>query len=177
MKQKIILYLNNLLKEANIRLKPVYAYWEKLSDREKQLVTILGGVIGLFILVSIFSSAISFRKALEARDMQLERYKMEALVMYKEYRDLSSISANQFSSANADQIKADISEVLDVKNPNVVVQDNVLSIDVDNADFKSIMLFLDQMRNSYGLFPDKLKITRLSKSGYASFSVTFILEG
>jgi type II secretory pathway component PulM len=179
-KNKFLLLLKNdklasQLSGIQARLQPVLAYYTRLSERERHLLMIGGALIGLMLAFSLISSAINLQTSLQEQYLKTEQYRLDAKVMAKQYKGLSQITNNEFSQVSRDRIKGDMKEVLDISDPQVILADDNLKIDVPNASFESVMLFLDQLRKSYGLFPTTLNITRLTQSGYVAISATFPL--
>lgn len=156
------------------QLQPVKEYWKRLSERDQQILIIGGIFLILFTIFSIISMALSYRENLSDSYRQLGKYKIEAEVIASSYKSLANIMPNDFSSVNSDRIREDAIQILETKDADIVLADNILTIKANNVKFEATMLFLDQLRKSYGLFPSKLKITRMSQSGYVTFSVTFI---
>jgi type II secretory pathway component PulM len=164
------------LSVVRTKSQPLADYWNNLTTREQQFLYAAGGFIGLLLIALLVSFILSISNSLVENVIRIEQYRQDAAVMAKEYRDLSQTSGNQFSSVSVDKIKGDATEVLNAKSPNIVLQDNVLQISVDSAKFEAVTAFLDQLRKSYGLFPSKLTITRLSQSGYVALNATFMVE-
>ncbi len=163
-------------KEYSQQIKPLLAYWTRMTQREQQLVTISLVLVVIFVSFSILNWTMSLRDNLSDQFNITQVNKLQADILSKQFKELSQISTNEFSQASSDRVRGDVSQILEVKEPNVVTVGDTLSVSVDSSKFISIMLFLDQMRNSYGLFPKKLRITRLSQSGYASFTASFTVE-
>ena len=156
-----------------LRLKPIKDYWLRLSGRDQQVLMIVGALIAMMLIGLLISSAISFNNSLKADYAMLSAQRMDSQLIAKQYKDLSQITPNDFSSVNSDRIKGDAQQILDSKDSEIIFADNTLSVGATNVKFESLMLFLDQLRKSYGLFPAKLKITRLGSSGYVAFNATF----
>ena len=154
-------------------MKPVRDYWLRLSQRDQQVLIIVGAIVVLMMIILVISSAISFKNSLKADYTMLSARRMDSQLIAKQYKDLSQITPNDFSSVNSDRIKGDAQQILDTKDSEIIFADNTLSIKAANVKFESLMLFLDQLRKSYGLFPAKLKITRLGSAGYVAFNATF----
>ena len=180
MKEKLLSLLNKFkdkyqpqVDALSLRMQPLREYWKRLSEREQQILALGGVFLVLMFLFSIISMGLDFKDGLKQKSMQLERYQIDAQIFAKQYKNVSQINPNDFSSVNTERVKNDAIGILEVKNPDVILADNTLTIKVDNTKFESVVAFLDQLRKSYGLFPAKLKITRLAQSGYVSFSATF----
>ena len=156
-----------------LQLKPIVDYWVRLSRRDQQILMVAGGVIGLMFLVLIITSALQFKNTMEQDYTSLAIQKIDSQIIANQYKNLSLITPNDFSSANSDRIKADVAAIIDVKDAEILLDDNNLNIKAKNVKFEKITQFLDQLRKSYGLFPNRLIITRSSQSGYADFQVGF----
>lgn len=182
MKNKLITKLSNspLIKQLNAdlkeRSKPLIEYWLRLSSREQNLLMGAGIIIVATLIFSILSSVVALEQNLRQEYVQSQQYRLDAETMAKQYKNLNSITSNDFSSVNGDKIKGDVSQALNVKNADVLISNNTLTINVANAKFGDVILLLDQLRKSYGLFPDKLKITRLSQSGFVAFTASFTVS-
>lgn len=181
MKQKLIDLLNNLKKKLQpqidqliVRLQPLNEYWKRQTERDQQILMGVGVIMVLMILAYIISSAMAYKDELQSKVIVLERYKIYSEVYARQFKDLSRVTPNDFSTVSSERIKNDATSVLGVTEPTVLLSDGTLTVKADNVKFDSVVDFLDQLRKSYGLFPDSLKVTRMSNSGYVSFSVTFI---
>ena len=173
---KITLYIKNVFSNYQPQLKSLSGYWNRLSDREKQLLMAASAAMVLFFSASILSSTLSLQDRLSTDFTETQKDYLKTNILYKQYTEVSQISANEFSKTSQDRIRGDAVQVLATSEPDVTIVGDKLTVNVDSAKFMSIMMFLDQLRNSYGLFPAKLKITRLSQSGYASLNASFIVE-
>lgn len=181
MKKKINLqiknqFIKNITTRMTERLKPLKAYWITLSSREQKLLMSGGIVLVVVIAFMGITSAIELQSDLQKQYLKNAQYHFNAEVMSKEYRDLISITSNDFSSVNSEKIKGDVNNALGNVTFDVILSDNTLIINVAEAPFENSLLLLDQLRRSYGLFPIKLKMTRLSKSGFVAFSASFNVE-
>lgn len=155
--------------------RPLIERWQKFTDREKQLLIGLLGVFVIIILYLVVSSGIGIVNKLNDKYSKLQAVVLSSEYLNNEYNDLNTVSANEFSSVSLSRVEGDVKQALDVNNANVVLQDSVLVIKVDNVMFESVMLLLDQLRKSYGIFPSKLDITQ-SRSGYVNLNVSFAVS-
>ena len=156
-------------KEAN-------KYWVTLQPREQQLLA--GGSI-ILVLLAVFwliGSAIDMQSNLNTSVLKLSQGAIVATSINKEYKDLDSISANSVNQVKNDQVRDDVSSALDTKMVDVLLQDGILTINVGEAEFSRVIILLDQLRNSYGLFPATVKINRLSQPGHIAFNATFMVN-
>ncbi len=156
-----------------LRLQPLKEYWKQRSEREQQILIIGSIFIVIFIFFSIIGMALDYRNNLRESYHELQRYKIEAEVIAAGNKALANTTPNDFSSVNSDRIKADAAQIMDIKDADIILADNILTVKANNVKFEATMLFLDQLRKSYGLFPSKLVISRLSQSGYVALNVTF----
>lgn len=169
--------LKKILAELHEQAKPLIIKWGKLTPREKGLLVTLVGACALFILVSIIGSFIGISDSVSQRHATLQSYHMEAKGLNYEYQQLSKMVPNQFTEVTKTKIAQDMTQILGAKDPNVTLTNGELTVKTDNASFESVALFLEQLRKSYGLFPEKLIVTRLAtSSGYVSLNATFVVE-
>lgn len=169
--------LKKLLADLHEQAKPLITKWGKLTPREKGLLVTLVGVCALFILVSIIGSFIGIAGSISKQHTTLQSYQMEAKGLNYEYQQLSKMVPNQFTDVTKTKIAQDMTQILGVKDPNITITNGELTVKADSASFESVALFLEQLRKSYGLFPEKLIVTRLAtSSGYVSLNATFVVE-
>lgn len=169
-------FIKNIKIQIIERLKPVKDYWLTLSPREQRLIMGGGIILAAAIAIIGINYAIELRSDLQKQYLRNAQYHFDAEVMAKEYRDLVKTTSNDFSSVNSERIKGDVNNALGNVPFDVILSDNTLTINVAEAPFENALLLLDQLRRSYGLFPIKLKMTRLSKSGFVAFSASFNVE-
>lgn len=156
-----------------LRAKPLKDYWLRQSQRDQQILIVIGLVLVLMFVALIISSAIGFKNGLKTEYTMMSGQRIDAQLIARQYKELSQVTPNDFSTPNSDRVKGDAAQILETKDAEIIFADNTLNIKVANAKFESVMLFLDQLRKSYGLFPNKLKINRLPQSGYVSFNASF----
>ena len=163
------------MRELQIKIQPLMGRWIRFTPREKQLVfaVILAG--GIFILLSIVSSVMDITDKVNRNYTLMQDYKLSSTILNQEYKELSLTTANTFSTVSLARIQDDVSQALEVKTPDVSIQDTTLTIKADNVLFNSVVLFLEQLRKSYGIFPNKLTMTQ-SRSGYITFKATFLVS-
>ena len=162
--------------ELKVKLKPAIDYFKHLTPREQQILGIGGILLGIMLVFLIVNWAIDFQKNLQKDYEYMQTYWLDSEELIKEYKEIVKLTPNEFSKVKLEQIKGDVALALSVKEPDVTLNENKLNINVPNAPFAGVMILLNQFRKSYGIFPDKLKITRLSNSGYVSFSASFTVE-
>lgn len=171
--QSLSAIIKSVIKE---KIPGLQSFWIKLTNREKLLLGVMSVSILIFILVTIISAAIGFADSLKSSYTMLQTDRIKVTSMNKTYTSLLKTSGNEFSPVKLERIKEDITQILNIKTPDATMQDGVLIIKVDNITFESSMLFLDQMRKSYGLFPEKLVITTAFNPGFIAFRATFKVE-
>ena len=162
-----------LIDNLMLRLRPLKDYWIRSSARDQQILMGVGAIIALMLISLIISSALQFRVNLENNYNIMAAQRIDSEVIASQYRDLSQTTPNDFSSVNSERIKGDAAQILDVKDAEIIIADNTLSVKAKNARFEKILQFLDQLRKNYGLFPSTLTITRGTQAGYADFKVSF----
>ena len=156
-----------------LRLQPIREYWVKLSGRDQQVLIGAGALVVLMFIIFTISSALQFSNSLQNDYSNLLEQKIDSEIIASQFKSLSDTTPNDFSTANSDRVKGDATQILDVKDAEIILSNNNLNITAKNAKFEKIMQFLDQLRKSYGLFPSTLTITRTSQSGYANFKAGF----
>lgn len=164
--------IDKLIEQLKIRIKPAVIYYNHLNEREKQIIFF--GFIFL-ILMSFYlfiNTAYNFQTSLEKDYSIIQTYKADTEYLGKIYKDISQQTPNEYSSISAEKIKGDFTSI--AKDPPDVGQiGDILTINISHAKFSDIMNVLNQSRKTYGIFPYKLRITRLSEAGYVSFSASF----
>lgn len=169
-------FLELVLEKSKPYIRDGKNYWIKLSEREQFIVKAGGVALALMFLFLIASSMFglegSLKNSIRTNSIDLANARILNLKM----QDLSSITANEFTSVSSEKIKGDITQLFAIKSPDAVLNDDTLIITISGAKFDLVMLFLDQLRQSYGIFPDKMKIYRGTQSGLVDFYATFHVE-
>ena len=176
-KQIFLNTINEYYEDFKKKLEPIKEYWLRLSQRDQQILIIVF-VISLIVAVyMLFNNAINYRnkliKELENSRLQYE----ESISISKDYKKFSKIIPNDFSTPNSDVIKQDAQQVLLARDAEVTITDGILNVKSSEVKFDNVVSFLDQLRRGYGLFPVKMKITRLSVTGYVAISIDYIFKG
>ncbi|MCC2645329.1 MAG: hypothetical protein K0R94_1107 [Burkholderiales bacterium] len=154
------------------RLKPVNEYYKRLNERDKQIV-FFGGILAiLMFFFLVINAAYTFQKSLEKEYTIIQTYKADVEFLSKVYKDISTLTPNEFSPVEINSIKNDLAAISS-ETPDVQLVDNTLTINIAQAKFSDILNLLQQFRKSYGLFVFKARVTRLPESGYVSFSASF----
>ena len=154
----------------------VVAKWRTLQLREQQLV--LG--LGVFLLLTLIYMGASGLMAYQ-RDITKGLANLNSLTLYAKqaattYNQVTKVDANSFNQVNLEQVKGDVSQVLQIKDPDILIQEGQMTIDVPNAEFSQVMALLDQLRRSYAIFPTQVTLTRQSRVGFVSFNATFVVK-
>ena len=55
----------------------------------------------------------------------------------KEYDNIMQFNPNKFSDITTDKIKDDMIQILEIKDPNIVLEDNILIIKGENIKFEN----------------------------------------
>lgn len=168
--------LDIVLEKSKPYIRDAKNYWIKLSEREQWIVKGGGAALVLMFLFLIASSMFGLEGALKNSIRKNSVDLANAKILNLKMQDLSSITANEFTSVSSEKIKGDVTQLFAIKSPDVVLNDDTLIITISGTKFDLVMLFLDQLRKSYGIFPDKMKIYRGSQSGLVDFYATFHVE-
>lgn len=147
--------------------------WLQLQPREKQLLILLSGFLALFLMFVLVGNLIRYKSDLENEVHNLAMVSSYSERMAITYQAVNKIQANSFSQVNLKQVKGDIAQVLQVKDPNILIQDGQMTMSFPLARFEDVVTILEQFRRSYGLFPSQVNLISLPQSGYVSFSATF----
>ena len=164
------------LAELKISLQPAVDYFRHLTPREQNILSIGGILLGVMLIFLTISWAVDIQRNLVKDYEYMQTYRLDAEDLVKEYKEIVKVRPNEFSEVKLEQVKGDVALALDIKEPDVTLSEGKLTINVPNTQFAGAITLLNQFRKSYGIFPDKLKITRLSNSGYVSVSASFIVE-
>lgn len=166
-------HLDKIINLLEPKIQLLKDKWQQLQPREQQLV----GVMGVFIVVVIFYSLVSGLISLKnnvAEDVNgLSKFTAYSKQAAAAYKNVSQVDANSFTEVSTDKIKGDITQVLQVENPDILIQGGQLTVNVPNAQFSQVMILMDQFRKSYAIFPSQVSIIRQAQSGYVSFNATF----
>jgi type II secretory pathway component PulM len=168
--------LENILEKIKPHLKSAEIYWKNLAEREQQIVKIGGVSLVLMFVFLIVNSMMHMETNLKSTIRTDSINLANARILKIKMQDLSSITSNEFTSVSAEKVRGDITQLFEIKEPDVALNDNVLIINIPNVKFDLVMLFLDQLRKSYGIFPNKLKIYRANQSSFVNLYATFNIE-
>ncbi|MDQ5920945.1 MAG: hypothetical protein QG673_1001 [Pseudomonadota bacterium] len=160
------------LKHLLSYLEPVKAYWDRQTQRDQQILIGVAAITGVMLVILIISMAVGFKNNLKSDYTLMAEQRIDAQIIAKQYKDLLHTTPNDFSSVNSDRIKGDAKQIMQGE-AEVIFADNTLTVKQQNVKFDLAVQFLDQLRRSYGLFPDRLRITRAAQAGYVTLSVSF----
>lgn len=161
-----------IIEQLKVRVKPIVEYYHRLNEREKQIVFFGSILVILVFFYFLISAAYAFQSGLQKEYMVVQTYKADVQYLSKLYKDINSLTPNEFSPVTVESIKGDLESISENK-PDIELIGTNLTINISQVKFSDIMDALNQFRKSYGIFPDKVRITRLSESGYVSFSASF----
>lgn len=172
----VIPFKAKLLK-LQLLLKPkielILARWRMLQPRERQLLGGLGILLVFMLLFMMINRLKAYKGDLDVAVQGLNSFVAFSKEAAANYKIIQNVEANSFNAVSTEQIKGDITQVLQVKEPDILIQDGQMTINVPNAQFNQVMTLLDQLRRSYAIFPSQLTITRQSRAGFVSFNATF----
>src|SRR5579863_301232 len=150
-----------IIEQLSARVKPVVEYYHRLNEREKQIVFFGGILVILVVFYLLIGAAYTFQNSLQKEYMIVQTYKADVQYLSKLYKDMTSLTANEFSPVTADSIKGDLGSISENK-ADVGQIGNILTVNISEAKFSDVMDALNQFRKTYGIFPTKVRITRLS---------------
>ncbi len=169
------LYTRNILRlQQSSKLFKVYYF--NLTKREQILVGIMLSFVLTLLLMLVVNNFSNLMIRAQQEHMILQSQKFEASNINKNYKNLLNLSANEFNIIKIDKIKEDITQILKINNPDIAKQDDLLTIKLNNITFESALLFLDQLRKSYGLFPTSMSMINLPSPSYINFTVNFRID-
>ena len=173
MTAKIIKLYKQLLDQLDPKLKILQAKWYQLQPREQRLVAVMVSFICLISFFFLISSLVEFEHKLVKQIDGLNKFTLYSKQAKSRYKSSNQIEANSFNQVSIDQVKGDVAQIFQTKNPDILIQDGQMTINIPNAEFSKVMTLLDQFRRSYDIFPSQVSITRQSRAGYVSFNATF----
>ncbi len=155
------------------KIKLAVNKWNQLQVREQQLLMVMTTFLALTIIYLGAVNLISFQNNLKTEVDDLNQLNVYVKQSANNYKQLSKIQSNTFTQVDLEKIKGDVSQVLQIKSPDILIQDGQMTINVPSVEFNQVITLLEQFRRSYDLFPDQINIVRLPKSGYISFNAVF----
>lgn len=156
--------------------RPLMDKWNQRTARERNLLITMFAVLGVFIIYVVINSMLNLITNIKSNNLKLQAINIQAHNINQEYNEINKIPPNQFSVATKTSITQDMQQILKVKTPNILLDSGVLTLSAQNVTFNDVTAFMEQLRNSYALFPQKLTITRSVTSGYITLNATFLVN-
>lgn len=166
-------FIANLRLKIEPQFKRVIERWNQLQPREQKMVGGLGICLAITLLFMIITGVVAYKARMDMALKNLNSFVVFSRQAALNYKTIKGVEANSFTSVSTDQIKGDVSQVLQVKDPDILIQDGQMTISVPNAQFSQVVTLIDQLRRSYAIFPSQLTITKQTRAGYVSFNATF----
>ena len=165
--------IRTLYSKFKKQLEPLKEYWLRLSQRDQQILIIILIMLILTIVYFMIYGAVAYRDKLTKESILNQQQYEESVILAREYKYIKRISVLDYHTPNSDIIKQDVMQILDVKDADVTVTDNILNIKANNVSFDNVILFLEQLRKEYGMFPMSLKISKLPVSGEVALNISY----
>lgn len=166
-------HFKQLLTDIKRSLKPILDYYYSRTRREQQLLIGLGIFALLYIIYFLINGLYNMQQDVENQYKTYQSYNNSIAYMAKQYKHVSQLTPNEFSAVTIERITADIVAVLGVQSPDIQLIEKTLVIQVSRAQFSKVMNLINQLRKSYGIYPTKLDITKLTDSGYVTLNISF----
>ncbi len=163
----------NLKKQLMPKVQLLINRWQLLQAREQQLLTLMAVVAVLSIVFYSVTGLIQYNNRVTREVSNLNQFRLFSKQAANSYKALNKVQANTFNQVNLVQVKADVVQVLQVKDPDILIQDGQMTINVPNVQYNQVVTLFEQFRRSYALFPSQVTIIRQSKAGYVSFNAVF----
>lgn len=155
------------------KLELLRARWSLLQPREQQLLAVMALFLVLVTVFFIITGLLGFQRKLAKDINNLNKFTIYSRQAAIRYKSLNKIEANTFNQVSLDQVKGDVKQIFQTENPDILIQDGQMTINIPNAQFSQVMTLLDQFRRSYDIFPSQVSITRQTRAGFVSFNATF----
>ena len=162
--------LQQLLKP---KLKLLVTRWQLLQTREQQLLIAMAVFIVASVVFYSVTGLMKYNNRLSRDVENLNQFTLFSKQAANWYKVLNKVQANTFNQVNLTQAKADVAQILQVKDPDILIQDDQMTINVPNVQYNQVVTLLEQFRRSDALFPTQVNIIRQSKAGYVSFNAIF----
>lgn len=166
-------YINRLKGFLQPKLQALHAKWLQLQPREQRLLLAMTVLLSIVVIFSAVSGVIAYQQKLVKEVSNLNNFTMYSRQAAIRYKNLNKVEANTFNQVDLEQIKGDVAQIFQVDNPDILIQDGQMTINIPNAQFDQVMVLLDQLRRSYAIFPSQVLIARQSRAGFVSFNATF----
>lgn len=170
---KLKLQSEHLKKQLMPKVQLLINRWQLLQAREQQLLMLMAVVAVLSIVFYGVTGVIKYNDRVIREVVNLNQFRVFSKQAANSYKVLNKVQANTFNQVNLVQVKADVVQVLQVKDPDILIQDGQMTVNVPNVQYNQVVTLLEQFRRSYALFPSQVNITRQSKAGYVSFNAIF----
>ena len=173
MTNKLHVKIEQLKRQLQPKFKLIVARWNQLQVREQQLLMLMGAFVGLTAIYLSVVNLVAYQKNLRIQVDNLSQLTVYSKQAANSYKQLTKVQANTFNPVGLEQIKGDVTQVLQIKSPDILIQDGQMTVNVPSVQYSQVVTLLEQFRRSYDLFPDQVNIIRLPKSGYVSFNAVF----
>lgn len=170
---KLKLQSERLKKQLMPKIQLLINRWQLLQAREQQLLMLMAVVAVLSIVFYGVTGIIKYNDRITREVVNLNQFRIFSKQAANSYKVLNKVQANTFNQVNLVQVKADVVQVLQIKDPDILIQDGQMTVNVPNVQYNQVVTLLEQFRRSYALFPSQVNITRQSKAGYVSFNAIF----
>ncbi len=169
--------INKQIELLKVKFKPqinnLTNKWNQLQDRERILVGLMVASLVCSLLYISVDSIVKYKASLQREVVSLNEFVLYANQASVEFKNLSKLEAKSSMPPSVAQVESDVIQITSIEHPSVNLQDGQLAINIPEVQFNQVMMLLDQLRRSYGLFPDQLTIARKDKDGIVSLSALF----
>lgn len=147
--------------------------WYSLQKRER-LIVIAGGIIlGLSVIYLTLSGIMAYNRSAILELRSLSKIEPAVIKISNDYKQLKNQDEPKINPVNKKAITDEISTILgeDIK-PEIIFQDNRMSVNISSVEFNKAMIFLDALRTNYGVYPDKVTLIKV-KPGITTLKFSF----
>lgn len=166
----------NLRLEFKFYTKSATDRFKLLSLGEQKLLLILSLIFALMLLYLIINSLMNLSNYLSTKNTYYQYTVTQARILHTQYTAIKQIEPNEFSKVNIEQINKDITQLLELKNVDTVLENGQLSINLNNVEFTKLISFIDHLQKSYKIFPNQSIITRSTQMGYVNCNLIFTIN-
>jgi type II secretory pathway component PulM len=168
-----------VLKASYLRLQELYLplqqritqYWQGLKITERRLLAILAIFMLVVILWSFFTAMSTYQQQLQYQIHKLRIF--QQLLPQYQYK-ASTLKQTNSQALTAESLKNTISTVLKIPEPDVSIQNSIVSLNLEDTNFQQLMGLLEILRINYSLFPQQFTMYR-TKAGYVTAHLTLLL--
>lgn len=164
---------NSIIVKIDPQVKQLQKRWDQLVPRERYLLVLMTICLIITLLYFVISGMIGYQKKLAIEVTDLNKMVLYSEQAKYQVKKLSKAEINKFNQVTTEQIKSDITQVVQIESPVILLQDEQLTIDLPNAKFALVATLFDQLRRSYGIYPDQVNIVKQSQSGYVNVNAIF----